>query len=102
MQGAVVLEVRIGRDGAVQDVKLVGGQRLLANASIAAVKQWRFRPRMRQGQPVEMQTKVTLNFRLPTTGEQRPAVKNEELQGCRSNILHGVGVGLGGVRTPIP
>jgi protein TonB len=65
IQGAVVLEVHIGRDGAIQDVKVVSGQLLLANAAIAAVKQWRIRPHMVQGQPVEMQTRITLNFRLP-------------------------------------
>lgn len=66
IQGAVVLEVRIGRDGAIQDVKLVSGQAVLANAAIAAVKQWRFKPRTLKGQPVEMQTRVTLNFRMPS------------------------------------
>jgi TonB family protein len=66
IQGAVVLEVRIGRDGAIQEVKLVSGQPLLANAAIAAVKQWQFKPRMQNGQPVEMQTRVTLNFRMPS------------------------------------
>ncbi len=66
IQGAVVLDVRIGRDGAIQDVKLVSGQPLLANAAIAAVKQWRFKPRTQKGQPVEMQTRVTLNFRMPS------------------------------------
>jgi protein TonB len=65
MQGAVVLEVRIGRDGAIQEVKLLSGQRLLAEAAIAAVKQWRFKPRLVKGQPVEAQTTVTLNFKLP-------------------------------------
>ena len=65
IQGAVVLEVHIGRDGAIQDVKVVSGQPLLANAAIAAVKQWRFKPHKVQGQPVEMQTRVTLNFRSP-------------------------------------
>jgi len=65
IQGAVVLEVHIGRDGAIQDVKVISGQVLLANAAIAAVKQWRFRPHKVQGQPVEMQTKITLNFRSP-------------------------------------
>jgi len=64
MQGSVVLDVRMGRDGAVQAVNLVRGQGLLAEAAIAAVKQWRFKPRMVKGQPVEMQTKVMLNFRL--------------------------------------
>jgi TonB family protein len=66
IQGAVVLNVRIGRDGAIQDVKLVSGQAVLANAAIAAVKQWRFKPRMVNGKPVPMQTKVTLNFRVPS------------------------------------
>jgi TonB family protein len=64
MQGSVVLDVRMGRDGAVQAVNLVSGQAVLADAAIVAVKQWRFKPRLVKGQPVEMQTKVTLNFRL--------------------------------------
>jgi TonB family protein len=65
IQGAVVLEVRIGRDGGIEEVKLVSGQPLLANAAMAAVKQWRFKPRLVKGQPVGMQTRVTLNFRMP-------------------------------------
>jgi TonB family protein len=65
MQGPVVLDVRIGRDGSVQDVNVVSGQRVLADAAIAAVKQWRFKPRVLKGQPVEMQTRVTLNFKMP-------------------------------------
>jgi TonB family protein len=69
IQGPVVLEVRIGRDGAIQNVKWVSGRsQLLANAAIAAVKQWQFRPHLVQGQPVEMQTRVTLNFKLPPAG----------------------------------
>lgn len=65
IQGAVVLEIHIGRDGAVQDAKLVSGQQSLADAAMAAVKQWKFKPRVEQGQAVEMQTRVTLNFRMP-------------------------------------
>jgi len=66
IQGPVVLDVRIARDGAVQEVKLLSGQPLLADAAIAAVKQWRFKPRTLQGHAVEMQTKITLNFKMPT------------------------------------
>jgi TonB family protein len=66
IQGPVVLEVRIARDGAVQEVKVLSGQPLLADAAMAAVKQWRFKPRRWQGHAVEMQTKITLNFRMPT------------------------------------
>jgi len=65
IQGPVVLDLRIGGDGEVQSVNLVSGERLLADAAIAAVKLWRFNPRRVNGQPVEMQTTVTLNFRLP-------------------------------------
>lgn len=65
IQGPVVLDVRIARNGTTQEVKLVAGERLLADAAIAAVKQWQFKPHLIKGQPVEMQTRVTLNFRLP-------------------------------------
>ncbi len=65
IQGTVVLEVHIGTDGTVQDVQVVSGPPQLAEASSAAVKQWRFKPRTANGRRVEMQTSVTLNFRLP-------------------------------------
>jgi TonB family protein len=64
LQGAVVLDVHIGQDGTVQDVKVVSGEPLLADAAMAAVRQWRFQPRSIDGAPAEMQTRVTLNFRL--------------------------------------
>jgi len=65
IQGAVVLEVHIARDGAVQQVQVLSGPPQLAHASTDAVKQWRFRPRRVNGRSAEMQTRITLNFRLP-------------------------------------
>jgi TonB family protein len=65
IQGPVVLEVHIGRDGAVQDVQFVSGPPELAQASTDAVKQWRFRPLQVNGSAVPMQTRITLNFSLP-------------------------------------
>jgi len=65
VQGTVVLEVHIGADGTVQEVRVGSGPPLLAQAASDAVKQWKFKPRLVNGSPVEMQTKVTLNFRLP-------------------------------------
>jgi TonB family protein len=65
IQGAVVVDVHIGRDGAVQDVQTISGPPLLAQASLDAVKQWRFKPRSVNGRPTEMQTRITLNFKLP-------------------------------------
>lgn len=64
IQGPVVLNVRIGGDGAVQNATLVSGSEILGKAAIAAVKQWRFKPHYSQGRPAQMQTRVTLNFKL--------------------------------------
>ena len=65
IQGAVVLEVHIAADGIVQDIQVISGPSVLAEAATAAVKQWKFKQRLVKGSPVEMQTKITLNFRLP-------------------------------------
>ena len=65
VQGPVLLSVRISREGAVQDVKLISGDPLLANAAVAAVRQWRFKPQTANGRAVEMETRITLNFTLP-------------------------------------
>jgi TonB family protein len=65
IQGPVVLDVQIGGDGAVQDVQFASGPPQLAQASIDAVKQWRFKPRRVNGRAAPMQTTITLNFRLP-------------------------------------
>ena len=65
IQGAVVLSVHIARDGSVLSAALVSGPPLLARAATDAVKQWRFRPRRVSGRPAEMQTRITLDFRLP-------------------------------------
>jgi TonB family protein len=64
-QGRVMLEVHIGTDGSVEDVEVVSGSPVLAQASIDAVKQWKFKPRVVNGQPAEMQTRVTFDFKLP-------------------------------------
>jgi protein TonB len=65
IQGSVVLEVRIDPEGLVQGIKVVSGQPILADAAMAAVKQWRFKPQLVSRRPAEMQTTITLNFRLP-------------------------------------
>lgn len=65
MQGRVVLEVHISTSGSVEDVETVSGLPLLAQASMDAVKQWKFKPRVVNGRPVQMQTQVTFDFRLP-------------------------------------
>jgi len=69
LQGPVVLEAWIGRDGAIRDLKLVRGSLLLGKAACEAVKRWRYRPYIMNGQAVEAQTFVTVDFRLPSEME---------------------------------
>jgi protein TonB len=65
LQGPVVLQAWIGRDGKITDLKLVRGSLLLGQAACKAVKQWRYQPYLLNGEAVEAQTYVTVDFRLP-------------------------------------
>jgi protein TonB len=62
---SVVLQVTIGRDGAVQDAKFLQGSLMFARAAIDAVKQWRFKPYSMNGRAVSVQTVISLNFKPP-------------------------------------
>jgi protein TonB len=64
-RGRVVLQVLIGRDGAVQDAKFLQGSLVFARAAIDAVKQWRFKPYSMNGRAVSVQSVITLNFKPP-------------------------------------
>lgn len=65
LQGKVVLKIRIRPDGDVEDIQLISGQPQLAKAAIDAIRQWKFKPQAGNTKPAELQTQVTLNFRLP-------------------------------------
>jgi protein TonB len=65
IEGQVTLLLHIGRDGSVEDTKLLSGEPILGRAASEAVEQWRYRPVRIDGQPVNVLTSVTLAFRLP-------------------------------------
>jgi len=65
LQGPVVLQAWIGRDGRIRDLKLIRGPLLLGQAAYKAVKQWRYQPYLMNGEAVEAQTYVTVDFKLP-------------------------------------
>jgi protein TonB len=54
----------IGKDGTVTDVRVETGLPILAQAAIDAVKQWRYKPYMIDGEPVEVDSRITINFNL--------------------------------------
>ena len=64
IQGQVILKAIIGKDGNVENLQIVSGHPQLAPAAIEAVKQWKYKPYLKQGQPVEVETEITVNFTL--------------------------------------
>jgi protein TonB len=66
VQGAVILQALIGADGVIQDLKVLSGPAILASAAQEAVRQWRFKPYLQNGTPVETEAKITVNFTIST------------------------------------
>jgi protein TonB len=64
VQGTVRLTAVIGTDGAIRNLKLISGPPLLVTASVQAVQQWRYKPTMLNGSPVEVITEIEVNFTL--------------------------------------
>lgn len=65
IQGQVLLDAIIGKDGTVQELKAISGDPQLAAAAADAVRQWHFLPFLKAGQPAEFQTQITVDFKLP-------------------------------------
>jgi protein TonB len=65
VEGAVVLQVSVAKDGSVQDVKLMKGYLQLSRAAVDAVRQWRFKAYVVGGKPTNFQTPITINFKYP-------------------------------------
>jgi protein TonB len=64
IQGQVVLRAVISKDGSITGLTLVSGHPMLAPAAIEAVKQWKYKPYLLNGEPVEVDTEVQVNFTL--------------------------------------
>ncbi len=64
VQGSVVLEAVIGADGAIEGLRVISGPSILTAAAQQAVRQWRFKPYLQNGQPVETKARITVNFSI--------------------------------------
>src|SRR6266478_2471321 len=62
-QGAVQIEATINKEGNVTNLKVLSGDPVLARAALEAVHQWRYKPYYLDGEPVEIQTQITVNFK---------------------------------------
>ena len=65
IEGVVHLEVTIGTNGDMEELKLISGHPLLAKAALEAVRQWRYQPTQINGEPVEVVTGIAVVFKLP-------------------------------------
>ncbi|MGB8112554.1 MAG: TonB family protein [Candidatus Sulfotelmatobacter sp.] len=65
IEGAVELMATIGKTGNISQIKVLSGDKELARAAIAAVNQWKYKPYLLNGEPVEIQTQITVKFKLP-------------------------------------
>jgi protein TonB len=66
VQGSVILQALIGKDGVIQNLRVVSGPHILAGAAQDAVRQWHFKPHVVGNEAVETQAKITVNFTIST------------------------------------
>ena len=66
VQGSVILQALIGKDGIIQNLRVVSGPHILASAAEDAVRQWHFKPHLEGREAVETQAKITVNFTIST------------------------------------
>ncbi len=66
VQGSVILLALIGKDGIIQNLRVVSGPRILASAAQDAVRRWRFKPHLQDSEAVETQAQITVNFTIST------------------------------------
>jgi periplasmic protein TonB len=64
IQGNVVLQALISKDGSIENLRLISGHPMLAPSALEAVKQWRYKPYFLNGEPVEVETQITVIFSL--------------------------------------
>ncbi|HTC93353.1 MAG TPA: energy transducer TonB [Terriglobales bacterium] len=64
IQGTVVLHAIISKQGNVENLNVISGHPMLMPAAVEAVKQWKYKPYILNGEPVEVETTVTVNFNL--------------------------------------
>jgi len=63
LQGVIVLDVVVGRDGSVMDVRALNGPDVLAQAAMEALRWWRFEPYKVDGKPIVVETKLAMEFK---------------------------------------
>ena len=81
VQGSVLMQALIAPDGVVEDLRILSGPSILVPAAREAVRQWKFKPFVQDGKPVETQARVTVNFTInvsdTTARYQQPSITSD-------------------------
>ena len=80
VQGSVVLQALVGTDGNIEDLRVLSGPAILATAAQQAVRQWRFKPYLQNGQPVETKAKIIVNFSIGISDNPPKTAQSNELR----------------------
>ena len=64
IEGVVKLLVTVGKDGSIENVRVVSGHKMLAQAALEAVRQWRFKPALLNGEPWEAEAEISIVFKI--------------------------------------
>jgi TonB family protein len=95
VQGAVILHAIISKQGAIEKLEVISGNGMLVNSARDAVSQWTYKPYLLNGQPVEVETSITVNY---TFGDSTNVVGPVPPADEASNGVRQVG---GGVTGPV-
>jgi TonB family protein len=74
VQGSVVLRAVVGADGAIENLRVLSGPAILSTAAQQAVRQWRFKPVLQNGQAVETEATITVNFSIRVSDNTASAI----------------------------
>jgi len=94
IQGAVVLSLSVAMSGKVERVSVVSGDPVLADAATHAVRKWKYVPYFRNDQPVEVQTTITINFKITDKGQPDISARYNVPNEPTSNDFFKVGDGV--------
>lgn len=64
IQGTVVLQATIAKTGLIQNLRVISGPPMLQQAAVDAVRSWRYKPYLLNGQPVDVETTINVVFNL--------------------------------------
>ena len=78
IRGEVVFKALIGKDGSIENLQAVSGHPMLIPAAIEAVKQWKYKPYLLNGNLVEVETTVRVNFPAEDGAHRKPQSEKEK------------------------